>query len=116
MAQSNAAKGVTSFETVGWRAFRGAGSGPATQAVAWRYESSPGILLNPWGSPSFLTHYVRLDLRPTPDGRLWLLEANANPFLSYGHDVANAASKAGMNYGAFLQRIVHAAVARYERS
>jgi len=65
---------------------------------------------------SFLTHYVRLDLRLTPDGQLRLVEANANLFLSCGQDMANAAPKAGMEYGDFLQRIVDAAVARYERS
>jgi hypothetical protein len=45
MAQSNAAKGVAPFEIVGWRAFRDPESGAATQAVAWRYEPSQGILL-----------------------------------------------------------------------
>ncbi len=30
-----------------------------------------------------------------PDGEVWFLEANANPFISYGHDMANAADKAG---------------------
>jgi hypothetical protein len=42
--------------------------------------------------------------------------ANANPFISYGHDMANAAAKAGMDYADFIQRIVDAAVARYERA
>jgi hypothetical protein len=32
------------------------------------------------------------------------------------HDMANAAPKARMDYGDFLQRIVDAAVERYERS
>jgi D-alanine-D-alanine ligase len=64
----------------------------------------------------WLRDYARLDLRLTPDGRVWLLEANANPFISYGHDMANAAAKAGMDYADFIQRIVDAAVARYERS
>lgn len=40
MVQSNAAKGVTPFEIVGWRAFRGVVSGPTTQAVAWRYAAA----------------------------------------------------------------------------
>jgi hypothetical protein len=39
MVQSNAVKGVTPFEIVGWRAFRGAASGPTTQAVAWLYAA-----------------------------------------------------------------------------
>jgi D-alanine-D-alanine ligase len=64
----------------------------------------------------WLRDYARLDLRLTSDGRVWLLEANANPFISYGHDMANAAAKAGMEYSDFIQRIVDAAVARYERS
>jgi D-alanine-D-alanine ligase len=64
----------------------------------------------------WLRDYARLDLRLTPDGRVWVLEANANPFISYGHDMANAAAKAGMEYCAFIQRIVDAAVERYERA
>jgi D-alanine-D-alanine ligase len=64
----------------------------------------------------WLRDYARLDLRLTQDGRVWLLEANANPFISYGHDMANAAAKAGMEYSDFIQRIIDAAVARYERS
>jgi D-alanine-D-alanine ligase len=64
----------------------------------------------------WLRDYARLDLRVSPDGRVWLLEANANPFISYGHDMANAAAKAGMEYSDFIQRILDAAVARYERA
>jgi D-alanine-D-alanine ligase len=64
----------------------------------------------------WLRDYGRLDLRLTEDGGVWVLEANANPFISYGHDMANAAAKAGMEYREFIQRIVESAVARYERS
>jgi D-alanine-D-alanine ligase len=64
----------------------------------------------------WLRDYARLDIRLTEDGGVWVLEANANPFISYGHDMANAAEKAGMDYCQFIQRIVDAAVARYERS
>ena len=64
----------------------------------------------------WLRDYARLDLRLAPDGQLWVLEANANPFISYGHDMANAAAKAGMEYYDFIQRIVDAAIARYERT
>ena len=42
-----------------------------------------------------------------------MLEANANPFLSRGHEIANAAEKAGMPYPKFVQRIVDEATARY---
>ena len=63
----------------------------------------------------WLRDYARLDVRLTPDGQVSVIEANANPFISYGHDMANAAEKAGMNYQAFIQRIVDEAVRRYER-
>ena len=64
----------------------------------------------------WLRDYARLDLRLSPDGRIWVLEANANPFISYGHDMANAAAKAGMEYYDFIERIVDAAKARYDRA
>ncbi len=64
----------------------------------------------------WLRDYGRLDLRLAADGQVWVLEANANPFISYGHDMANSAAKAGMEYTDFIQRIVDAAVARYERA
>jgi D-alanine-D-alanine ligase len=64
----------------------------------------------------WLRDYARLDVRLAPDGEIWVLEANANPFISYGHDVANAADKAGMDYYAFIQRVVDEAMARYEHA
>ena len=62
----------------------------------------------------WLRDYARLDVRLAPDGEVWFLEANANPFISYGHDMANAAQKAGMDYYAFVQRLVDEAMARHE--
>jgi D-alanine-D-alanine ligase len=64
----------------------------------------------------WLRDYARLDVRLAPDGEVWVLEANANPFISYGHDMANAAEKAGMEYYDFIQRLVDEAVARYEHA
>jgi D-alanine-D-alanine ligase len=61
----------------------------------------------------WLRDYARIDLRLTEEGELWVLEANANPFLSRGHEIANAADKAGMPYPAFIQRLVEEAMARY---
>jgi D-alanine-D-alanine ligase len=63
----------------------------------------------------WLRDYARLDVRLTPEDEVWVLEANANPFISQGHEMANAAEKAGMPYPAFIQRIVDEAVARYGR-
>jgi D-alanine-D-alanine ligase len=62
----------------------------------------------------WLRDYARIDFRLTEEGEIWVLEANANPFISEGHEIANAAEKAGMPYSKFIQRIVDEAVARYE--
>lgn len=62
----------------------------------------------------WLRDYARIDLRLTEEGEVWVIEANANPFISEGHEIANAAEKAGMPYPAFIQRIVDEALARYE--
>jgi D-alanine-D-alanine ligase len=64
----------------------------------------------------WLRDYARLDVRLAPDGEVWFLEANANPFISYGHDMANAAEKAGMDYYAFIQRLVDEAMTRHARA
>jgi D-alanine-D-alanine ligase len=61
----------------------------------------------------WLRDYARLDVRLAADGEVWFLEANANPFISYGHDMANAADKSGLDYYAFIQRLVDEAMARY---
>ena len=67
--------------------------------------------------PGALAAGLRPSRHPSDDdGGVWVLEANANPFISYGHDMANAAAKAGMEYCDFIQRIVDAAVARYDRT
>jgi D-alanine-D-alanine ligase len=60
----------------------------------------------------WLRDYARIDVRLTKDNEVWFLEANANPFLSYGHDSAEAAHKAGLRYDAFIQRIVDEAMSR----
>ena len=64
----------------------------------------------------WLRDYARLDVRVGADGEVWFLEANANPFISYGHDMANAAHKAGMDYYEFIQRLVDEAMGAMARS
>jgi len=54
-----------------------------------------------------LTGYARLDYRLTPDGQLYLLEANPNPQLGYGEDFAESAEKAGMKYEQVIQTILN---------
>jgi D-alanine-D-alanine ligase len=60
-----------------------------------------------------LQDYGRIDLRLTPDGKLIVLEANPNPDIAYGEEVAEAADKAGMDYESLIDRIIHLALRRY---
>ncbi|MHC4623671.1 MAG: D-alanine--D-alanine ligase family protein [Planctomycetota bacterium] len=57
--------------------------------------------------------YGRIDLRLTPDNRVVILEANANPDLAYGEEVAESAEKAGISYDDFIERILRLALKRY---
>lgn len=54
-----------------------------------------------------LSGYARIDLRLSPSGRVYVIEANPNPQLAYGEDFAESAEKAGLHYGPLLQRIVN---------
>ena len=54
-----------------------------------------------------LSGYARIDLRVSDDGRIYVLEANANPQIAYGEDFAEAAEAAGLNYEQLLQRIIN---------
>jgi D-alanine-D-alanine ligase len=53
-----------------------------------------------------LTGYARMDLRLTPEGKVYLLEANPNPELQYGEDFAESARAGGLDYEELLERIV----------
>ena len=54
-----------------------------------------------------MSGYGRMDLRLTEDGRVFVLEANPNPNLSYGEDLAESAAKVGISFEALLQRILN---------
>ena len=54
-----------------------------------------------------MSGYARMDMRLTADGRIYVLEANANPELSYGDDFAESAASSGFSYGQLLQRIIN---------
>ncbi len=54
-----------------------------------------------------LSGYARMDLRLAPDGRVYLLEANPNPNLEYGEDLAESAEQVGISYETLLQRIIN---------
>jgi D-alanine-D-alanine ligase len=99
----------------------------ATRKAKWdrKYQKKHGITSGPAGAlpPEIeravariakrvfraleLSGYARIDLRLREDGRLYVLEANANPDLTYGEDFAESAEKAGIGYDELLQRIVN---------
>lgn len=51
--------------------------------------------------------YARMDLRLTPKQEIYFLEANPNPHIGYGEDLAESAEKAGLKYKDFLWRILN---------
>jgi D-alanine-D-alanine ligase len=101
-------------------------AGIATRRVKWdpKYQQRHGIRTGPAEdlSPALrlriaslakriyrslhMSGYGRMDMRLRPDGSLFVLEANANPNLTYGEDFAESAERAGISYEALLRRIV----------
>lgn len=99
----------------------------ATERVKWspKYQKKHGIATGPAkdlpeGMAERIQHicrrvyrtlelsgYARIDLRLDDKGRVSVLEANANPQLAYGEDLAESAEKAGVSYEALLQRIIN---------
>jgi D-alanine-D-alanine ligase len=53
-----------------------------------------------------MSGYARMDMRMRADGSVFVLEANANPNLTYGEDFAESGHLAGLNYDRLLGRIV----------
>ena len=53
-----------------------------------------------------LSGYARMDFRLTADGRVYALEANANPNLEEGEDFAESALAAGIKYRELLERLM----------
>jgi len=50
--------------------------------------------------------FGRIDLRLTEEGKLVVVEANPNPEIAQGEDIAEAAAKAGLPYNDLIERIV----------
>jgi D-alanine-D-alanine ligase len=53
-----------------------------------------------------LSGYARIDLRMDDHGKPYVIEANPNPQLAYGEDLAESAERAGVSYEQLLQRIL----------
>ena len=101
-------------------------AGIATRKVKWDsvYQRRHGISTGPArdlpeGSEKRITQlarrvfralhmsgYARMDMRMRPDGSVFVLEANANPNLTYGEDFAESGHVAGIDYPRLLNRIV----------
>jgi D-alanine-D-alanine ligase len=55
--------------------------------------------------------FGRIDVRLTPTGEVFVIEANPNPSLAQDEDFAQAAAAAGTGYDALIQQIIDAAFA-----
>jgi D-alanine-D-alanine ligase len=60
-----------------------------------------------------LRDYGRLDLRLAEDGRVYVIEANPNPWLDPAAEFAMAAKEGGRSYTEMIGRIVELAMERY---
>ena len=58
------------------------------------------------------TGYARMDMRMEQSGRVYLIESNPNPQLSFGEDFAESAEAGGLDYESLLQRIVNLGLRR----
>jgi D-alanine-D-alanine ligase len=59
-----------------------------------------------------LRDYGRIDMRLTPEGEVYVIEANPNPWLSSKHEFAMAAKKSGRSYAQLIATIVEMALER----
>jgi D-alanine-D-alanine ligase len=102
-------------------------SGIATRKVKWdrSYQKKHGITTGPAQGLSdaevvrlvrlakricrslHISGFARLDFRMRADGSVFLLEANANPDLTRGEDLAESAATIGIDYEALISRIVN---------
>jgi len=63
-----------------------------------------------------LRDYGRIDMRLTPEGEVYVIEANPNPWLSSKHEFAMAAKKSGRSYTQLIGEIVDLALERDRRN
>jgi len=62
-----------------------------------------------------LRDYGRIDMRLTPKGEVYVIEANPNPWLSSKHEFAMAAKASGLSYTQLIGEILGLALTRYAR-
>jgi D-alanine-D-alanine ligase len=59
-----------------------------------------------------LSGYARIDLRLSPSGEIFVIEANPNPEIAKGEDFADSAEKFGWSYEDLIQRILSQGIHR----
>ena len=64
------------------------------------------------GSPG-LRDYGRIDVRLAHDDAIYIVEANPNPYLAEGEDLAWAAEEGGHLYPDFIEKIAEMAISRH---
>jgi D-alanine-D-alanine ligase len=57
-----------------------------------------------------MASYVRFDIRLTPQGRVYIIEPNANPCIARIDEVAQSAEKLGISYSQLIRKIVSMAL------
>lgn len=63
-----------------------------------------------------LRDYARVDMRLASDGKIFVLEANANPYLAHNAETAFAAQASGLNYEQLIAKIVETAMDRARKN
>lgn len=84
----------------------GIATGPARDLSAARAEQLSGLAKRIYRA-LHMSGFARMDLRMRDDGSVFVLEANANPNLTFGEDFAESAEAVGIAYEALLIRIVN---------
>ncbi|OVE74277.1 hypothetical protein BVX93_00260 [bacterium B13(2017)] len=57
--------------------------------------------------------YGRIDIRITNNNQIYILEANPNPDLAYGDELALSAMKTGLSYEELINKIFHLTLSRF---
>ena len=91
--------------SVAYQKKHGVTSGPA-QGIEEPVATKIRSLCKRVYSILYMNGYARIDLRLAENGQVYVIEANPNPQLARGEDLADSAAAAGIDYGALLQRIV----------
>ena len=60
-----------------------------------------------------LNGYARIDLRYTPDKKIYVIEANPNPGIAYQDEFPDSAERAGMSYNDVLSKILSLGISWY---